>query len=130
MLLEIKLWVGMATIFGPFLLTGLWIGGLLWAEARGWKQPLRIGVKPHWFWVQALALLTWAYLVWTEAMLLVAAGESGPIASVGLPLGVLLGYLPTRVMLYYIRQPYRGEVYIIAASVIHLLFRLIIAAHS
>jgi hypothetical protein len=130
LLLETKLWVMMTTVFGPFPLTALWVGALLWAERRGLKKPLRLDEKPHWFLVLALALLTWAYLVCTETMLLVAAGQSGPIASVGLPLGVLVGYLPARVLLYYVRDPYRWEMYIIVASVLHLLFRLRIAAHG
>jgi hypothetical protein len=130
LLLNMEMWLYMLTIFGPYLLTGLWIGGILWAEARGLRKPLNLDEKPPWFWVQALALLTWAYLVWTEAMLLVAACKSGPIVTVGLPLGVLVGYLPARVMLYYVRDPYRGEVHIIAASVLHLLVRLMIAVHG
>ena len=78
--------------------------------------------------VQALALLTWAYLVWTEAMLVASAGKSGPLVTVGLPLGVLLGYLPARGLLYYVREPYPGEVIVIAASVSHLLARVLLAS--
>lgn len=129
LIVEIKQWVMMTTIFGPLPLLGLWVGALVWAERRQLIRPRRVGEKPHWLPVQLLALLTWAYLVWTETMLLVAAGKSGPLSSVGLPLGVLLGYLPVRVLLYYVRDSYRWEALVIAASVLHLLYRVASAAH-
>jgi hypothetical protein len=117
----------LTTIFGPLLLLGLWVGGILWAERRQLLRTRRLDEKPHWLGVQLLAFLTWTYLVWTETMLLVAAGEEGPISRVGLPLGVLIGYLPVRVLLYYVRDTHRWEKITIGASVLHLLWRILTA---
>lgn len=59
-----------------------------------------------------------------EIMLLVAAGHDGPLVEVGLPVGVLIDYLPVRVVIYYVRDSPRWEIWTIAASVLHLLYRI------
>jgi hypothetical protein len=51
----------------------------------------------------------------------------GALAEVGLPLGVLVDYVPVRVMLYYIRDASRWEVVTIVASTLHLVVRLAMA---
>jgi hypothetical protein len=86
--------------------------------------PARIDVPKPWWSVQALALLTWAYLIWLETMLLVAASETGPLSQVGVPVGVLIDYLPIRVAMYYVRDSSRWEAYTITATVLHLLYRI------
>lgn len=90
-------------------------------------RPARLGEKKAWWKVQLLALVAWAYLVWMETMMLVAAEEGGPLAEVGLPLGVLVDYVPVRVMLYYVRDASRWEVLTIVASTLHLVIRLAMA---
>jgi hypothetical protein len=125
--LEIKLWVMLTTIFGPLLLLGLWLWGLVWAERRGIIRPRPVGQRPPWLGVQLLASLTWAYLLFTETMMLVAAGRGGTISGVGLPAGVLLGYLPVRVLLYYVRDSHRWERFTITGRVLHLLWRVLAA---
>lgn len=120
-------WEFLATIFAPLVVLPLWAWAVLVAERRGWIAPAKIGAPRPWWSVRALALLTWGYLLWLETMLLVAAGREGPLVEVGLPLGVLIDYLPVRVILYYVREGSRWEIWTIALSVIHLLYRLVTA---
>lgn len=121
-------WEYMATIFAPVIVVlPLWLWLMIVAERRGWIAPMKIGVAKPWWRVQALALLGWCYLVWLETMLLVAATHEGPLVEVGLPLGVLIDYLPVRVVLYYVRDSPRWEVWTITASVLHLLYRIVSA---
>jgi len=56
--------------------------------------------------------------------MLVAAEKGGVLAEVGLPLGVVVDYVPVRVMLYYVRDASKWEVLTIAASTAHLVYRL------
>jgi hypothetical protein len=125
--IESELWVMMGAVFGPFVVLPLWIGGVVLAERWKWIAPARVGERKPWFMVQALALLTWAYLVWLETMMLVAAERGGPLAEAGLPMGVLLDYVPVRIVLCYVRETTRWEVVTITASVLHLLYRLSVA---
>jgi hypothetical protein len=123
--LDQQLWVMMATVFGPFVVMGVWVGVVIVGERRGWIAPVKTGAKPVWWKVQALALLAWAYLLWLETMMLVAAGKGGPLAEVGLPMGVLIDYLPVRVMIYLVRsEASRWEVLSIAAGTLYLVIRL------
>jgi hypothetical protein len=121
-------WEYMATIFAPVVVVlPLWFWLLIVAERRGWIAPATLGTPKPWWRVQALALLGWCYLVWLETMLLVAARHEGPLVEVGLPVGVLIDYLPVRVVLYYVRDSPRWEVWTITASVLHLLYRIVSA---
>lgn len=122
-------WEFMATIFAPVVLVfPLWTAAAIVGERRGWLAPVKLGVPKPWWRVQALAVLAWCYLVWLETMLLVAAGQEGALIEVGLPLGVLIDYLPVRVVLYYVRDSSRWEVYTITLSVLHLLYRIAASA--
>lgn len=125
MLFEPPMWESMLTILAPVAVVfPLWVAGWIVAERRGWIAPVRIGeAKPPGL-VRALAALAWAYLLWLETMLLVAAGREGPLVEVGLPLGVLIDYLPVRVVIYYVRESSRWERVTIALSVAHLLYRI------
>jgi hypothetical protein len=127
MTLDSQEWVMMVTIFGPIVL--LFGGGALVAiaEQRGWIAPMKIGVAKPWWRVQALALLAWAYLLWMETLMLVAAAKGGVLAEVGLPMGVLVDYVPVRVMLYYVRDATKWEVMTIVASTLYLIVRLAMA---
>ena len=120
-----ELWEFMAAIFGPVLVVFPgWLGAILWAERRGWIPPGRLGErKPGWR-VAALSGLTSAYLLWLETTLICAAARPGALTLVGLPLGVLLDYLPIRVALYYVRDSERWEATTITLSVLHLLYRI------
>lgn len=118
-------WAMMATVFGPYLLAGLAVGGLVWAEGRGWLAPRAIGARPGPLAAHALALLCWSYLVLLETMLLVAAGQAGPLSTVGVPAGVLIDYLPARVLLYHLRESSRWERWTIALTTLHLLWRVV-----
>ncbi len=122
--LDSELWVMMSTIFGPFVLLPVIAIAAIVAEKHGWVAPARVSETKAWWKVQALALLAWAYLLWLETMMLVAASKGGPLAEVGLPLGVLLDYVPVRVMLCYVRQTSKWEVATIAATTLHLVIRL------
>jgi hypothetical protein len=90
-------------------------------------KPAKVGVPKAWWRVQALALLAWAYLLWMETLMLVAAAKGGVLAEVGLPMGVLVDYVPVRVMLYYVRDATKWEVMTIVASTLHLIVRLAMA---
>jgi len=125
--LDQQLWVMMATIFGPLVLLAAAGGALVHAEKRRWIAPARVGAPKPWWKVQALALLAWAYLLWMETTMLVAAEEGGALAEAGLPMGVVVDYVPVRVMLYYLRDTSRWELVTIVASTLHLLVRLGVA---
>lgn len=117
-----------AAIFGPLALFVLWMWALLMAEKRGLIPPGKIGEKKSVVLVQALAFVSWAYLLWLETMLISAASHQGPLVTVGLPLGVLIDYLPIRIALYYIRDHVpRWEVATMALSTVHLLVRIAMA---
>ncbi|MEZ4454692.1 MAG: hypothetical protein R3B09_34895 [Nannocystaceae bacterium] len=121
-------WEFMTTIMAPVVvILPLWLWARVVAERRGWITPPKVGEPKPWWSVQALAVLAWGYLLWLETMLLVAAGREGPLVEVGLPLGVLIDYLPVRVVLYYVRESSRWERWTIALSVVHLLYRLVTA---
>jgi hypothetical protein len=49
------------------------------------------------------------------------------LAEVGLPMGVLVDYVPVRVMLYYVRDATKWEVMTIVASTLYLIVRLAMA---
>ncbi len=119
-----QLWVLMATVFGPFVGIGVGMFALVLAEKRGWIAPARVGEQKAWWKVQLLALLAWGYLLWMETLMLVAAAKGGPLAEVGLPLGVLVDYVPVRVMLYHVREASRWEIATIVASTLHLIVRI------
>jgi hypothetical protein len=122
------MWEYMLTIFAPVVVVfPAWMGALIVGERRGWLRPAAIGAPKPWWTVQALVLLGWAYLVWLETMLLVAAGRDGPLVEVGLPVGVLIDYLPVRIVVYYVRDSPPWEVWTIALSVAHLLYRIMTA---
>jgi hypothetical protein len=115
----------LAAVFGPLAIFVVWMWALLMAEKRGYLPPGKIGEKKPFVLVQALAFLSWAYLLWLETMLISAAPHKGPIVTVGLPLGVLIDYLPIRIALYYIRdQVPRWEIVTMALSTVHLLVRI------
>jgi hypothetical protein len=122
--LDQQLWVMMTTIFGPFVLLVALGFAVVQAEKRKWIAPAKVGVPKPWWKVQVLAVVAWAYLLWMETMMLVAAEKGGALAEAGLPMGVLLDYLPVRVMLYHLRDASRWEVLTITASTLHLLYRL------
>jgi hypothetical protein len=127
MTLDTQEWVMMTTIFAPIVLFFVGAPLVATAEKRGWIEPLRIGVPKAWWRVQALALLAWAYLLWMETLMLVAAAKGGVLAEVGLPMGVLVDYVPVRVMLYYVRDATKWEVMTIVASTLYLIVRLAMA---
>ncbi|KAB2896383.1 MAG: hypothetical protein F9K40_14575 [Kofleriaceae bacterium] len=122
--LDQQLWVMMATIFGPLALLVIAGVGIVHADKRKWIAPVKVGAPKPWWKVQLLALLAWAYLLWMETMMLVAAEEGGVLAETGLPIGVVVDYVPVRVMLYYLRDTSRWELVTIVASTLHLLWRL------
>jgi hypothetical protein len=124
MSLDQQLGVALSTVFGPFVVLAVMMTALVNAEKRGWIEPARQGEQKAWWKVQVLALVGWAYLLWMETLMLVAPEKGGPLAEVGLPLGVLVDYVPVRVMLYYIRDASRWEIATIAASTLHLVYRL------
>jgi hypothetical protein len=121
---RLAMWEYMGAIFAPLVIVALWLTAIVVAERRGWIRPAHVGQRRAWWKVQGLALLCWAYLLWLETMLLVAAGMEGPLTQVGIPLGILIDYLPIRIVLYYVRDSSRWERYTIAASVVHLLYRI------
>lgn len=125
---DLAAWEYMGAIFAPLAIVALWLGAIVFAERRGWISPARVGAPKAWWKVQGLALLFWAYLLWLETMLLVAAPIEGPLTRVGIPAGILIDYLPVRVVLYCARDSSRWERYTIAASVAHLLYRIAAAA--
>lgn len=122
--LDQQLWVMMGTVFGPLVLLAAAVAALVYAEKRAWIAPAKLGAPKPWWKVQLLALLAWAYLLWMETTMLVAAEEGGALAEAGLPMGVILDYVPVRVMLYYLRDTSRWEIVTIVASTLHLLWRL------
>lgn len=124
LVLDQQLWVMMATIFGPLALLVIAGVGIVHAEKRKWIAPAKVGATKPWWTVQLLALLAWAYLLWMETLMLVAAEEGGVLAETGLPIGVVVDYVPVRVMLYYLRDTSRWELVTIVASTLHLLWRL------
>jgi hypothetical protein len=121
---DVALWEMMLAIFGPLVVFVLWMWGLIVAERRRWIAPARMGEAKPWWSVQALSLLTWAYLIWLETMLIAAAAKPGPLTSVGVPLGVAIDYLPIRVAMYYVRDSSRWEVWTIVATVCFLLYQI------
>lgn len=124
LVLDQQVWVMMGTIFGPLVLLVVAGVAIVHAEKRKWIAPAKVGVPKPWWKVQLLALLAWAYLLWMETMMLVAAEEGGVLAETGLPMGVVVDYVPVRVMLYYLRDTSRWELVTIVASTLHLLWRL------
>jgi hypothetical protein len=124
LLFEPPLWVFMATVFAPVIVFPLWMLVIVVLERRGIIQPSRVGEPKPWWSVQALAVLGWGYLIALEMMLIVASTLDGPLVDVGLPLGILIDYLPVRVVLYYIRERSRWELATIVASIGYLLVRL------
>lgn len=124
LILHVAMWEMMLTIFGPLALFALWMAGLIFAEGRGWIEPPRIGVPKARWRVRGLAILTWAYLVWLETMLISAAATPGPLSQVGVPVGVVIDYLPIRVALYYVCDGSRFERVTIAISVALVLFQI------
>lgn len=127
LLFDPPLWEYLAAIFAPVVVVfPLWIGALLLGERRGWLRPAPQGAPKPWWAVQGLALLSWAYLLWLETMLLVASGREGPLVEVGLPVGVVINYVPVRVALYYVREHSRWERYTALLGALHLLYRLVV----
>lgn len=124
LLFDPPVWLFMTTVFGPLVVFVLWIIAMVVAERRGWVAPLKLGVPKPWWRVQLLALFAWSYLIALEMMLLEAATREGPLVEVGLPLGVLIDYVPVRIVMYYVRMHSRWEAVTIAASVLYLLVRL------
>jgi len=124
LLFDPPLWMFMGTIFAPVLLFPLWAVAIAMLEKRGVIQPSRVGEPKPWWSVQALALLGWGYLIALEMMLIVAAGKDGPLVEVGMPLGILIDYLPVRIVLYYIRLRSNWELVTMVASVLYLFVRL------
>jgi len=126
LLFDPPMWEYLVAIFAPVVVVfPLWVGALVIGERRGWSQPAAYGAPKPWWTVQALALLSWAYLLWLETMLLVAAGREGPLVEVGLPIGVLINYVPVRAVLYYVRERSRWERYTAILGALHLLYRLV-----
>jgi hypothetical protein len=122
--LDIQTWVMMTTIFAPLALffAAVWIS--IVGERKGWWPPRRVDERPSALGVQALALLSWGYLIAVETMMIMAAAEGGPIGEVGVLLGILVNYIPLRILMFYIRESYSWERWTIAAGVVHLLLRL------
>jgi hypothetical protein len=127
LLFDPPMWLYMTSIFAPVVIFPLWMTAIVVLERRGVIQPARVGVRKPWWSVQALAVLGWGYLITLELMLLTAATKTGPLVEVGLPLGILIDYLPARVVLYYIRLSSRWELATMIASILYLLVRLAIA---
>lgn len=117
-------WLFMTSVFAPVAIFPLWMVVIVVLERRGVIAPTRIGERKPWWSVQALAVLGWGYLIALEMMLLTAAGKTGPLVEVGLPLGILIDYLPARVVLYYVRLSSRWELATMIASVLYLLVRI------
>jgi hypothetical protein len=124
MVLDVQLWVMMTTIFGPLGLFALVVTIAIVGEKRGWWPPAQMHARPSMLAVQALALVSWGYLVCVETMMIVAAGTDGPIGEVGLAFGVLINYVPLRVLLFYVRDSYPWERWTIVLTTLHLLLRV------
>lgn len=124
LLFDAPLWMFMATVFAPVVVFPAWMFVIVVLERRGIIQPARVGERKPWWSVQALALLGWGYLIALEMMLIVASTHDGPLVDVGLPLGILIDYLPVRVVLYYIRERSRWELATMVASIAYLLVRV------
>jgi hypothetical protein len=124
LLFKPPLWMFMGTVFAPVAVFPLWMWIIVVLERRGVIQRARVGEAKPWWSVQALAVLGWGYLIALEMMLIVASTRQGPLVEVGLPLGILIDYLPVRVVLYYIRHRSRWELATMVASVVYLFYRL------
>ncbi|HUQ02647.1 MAG TPA: hypothetical protein VM261_09145 [Kofleriaceae bacterium] len=122
--LDTKLWVMMSAVFGPIVMLVVVGVGAVMFEKWGWTQPAKVGVPKAWWKVQMLSLVGWAYLLWMETTMLVVAEKGGVLAETGLPMGVLVDYVPVRVVLYYVRDASRWEILTIVASTLHLIVRL------
>jgi hypothetical protein len=125
--LDTKLWVMMSAIFGPIVMLVVVGVAAVKLEKWGWTRPAKVGVPKAWWKVQLLAVVAWAYLLWMETTMLVVAEKGGVLAETGLPMGVLVDYVPVRVVLYYIRDASRWEIVTIVASTVHLIVRLALA---
>ncbi len=116
----------LVAIFGPLAVFILWMWAILVAEKRGFIRPARIGEAKSYWSVQSLAILSWAYLLWLETMLITAGSREGALITVGLPLGILIDYLPIRIALYYVRDDVsRWELATMTLGVIHLFYRIV-----
>jgi hypothetical protein len=124
LIFRVAAWEMMTAIFGPLVVFALWMWAIIVAERRGWVKPARLGEPKPWWSVQALAVLSWAYLIWLETMLISAAAKPGPLSQVGVPLGVAIDYLPVRIAMYYVRDSARWEVWTIVATVGFVLYQV------
>ncbi len=122
--LDTQLWVMMSTVFGPIVMLFVIGVAAVKFEKWGWTKPAMVGVPKAWWKVQTLALVAWAYLLWMETTMLVVAEKGGVLAETGLPMGVLVDYVPVRVVLYYVRDASRWEILTIVLSTLHLIWRL------
>jgi hypothetical protein len=121
------IWLFMTSVFAPVAVFPLWMVVIVVLERRGIIAPTRVGERKPWWSVQALAVLGWAYLIALEMMMLTAAGKTGPLVEVGLPLGILIDYLPARIVLYYVRLSSGWELATMIASIAYLLVRIAMA---
>ncbi len=123
--IDIHLGVMLATIFGPYglMAVALWI--LIRFDDKTQHRFSKVGAKPPVGVVPVVALLIWAYLLLLETTLLVVVGSESVLSSPPvMMLAVLVGYVPTRIFLYFLRPHGRIEVATMVLSIAHLVVRL------